>query len=324
MFPERSPTTTHGFIMNVLPSKQAIEDVASELEIAPAFVEKDWFVTQIIKLIAEFSYEDFVMVFSGGTSLSKAHRILKRFSEDIDFRVIGPGLEGLSLSKKRAKLSELKKAVFSHFKAAFPGLEDKDLTARNGNQFFAINLNYPTLFDRTDALRPHVLVEFTITTLMLSGITLPVASLFTQSAGEPPEVKAILCIDPVESATDKVSAFVWRTVDRERGAEGDDPSIVRHLHDLSLLSSAAIAQPKFREMVLVTMKQDDSRSDKLAGLSPGEKFTRAIATVEKDPEYEKEYIRFVESMSYARSGDMPTFHMALNNLKTLIRHVLET
>ncbi|SEM91281.1 Nucleotidyl transferase AbiEii toxin, Type IV TA system [Chitinophaga rupis] len=310
--------------MNALPSKQAIEDVAAELEIAPAFVEKDWFVTQVIKLIAEFSHEDFVMVFSGGTSLSKAHHILKRFSEDIDFRVICPSLEGLSQSKKRARLSALKKAMFSHLKEAFPELEDKELIARNGNQFFAINLNYPTLFDRDQALRPHVLVEFTIATLMLSGITLSVSSFLAQSAGAPPEVKSIPCIDPVENASDKASAFVWRTVERERGAEGDDPSIVRHLHDLSLLSPIGIAHPKFKEMVLMTLQQDDSRSKKLVGLTPKEKFSRAITTIKEDPEYEKEYIRFVEGMSYAKTSDMPPFHLAITNLEALIKHVLDT
>ena len=48
-----------------LPDKQIIEDVTSELEIDPAFVEKDWYVTQVIKLISSFSFEDFTVIFSG-------------------------------------------------------------------------------------------------------------------------------------------------------------------------------------------------------------------------------------------------------------------
>ena len=64
--------------MNEVPAKQVIEDVATELEIASTFVEKDWYVTQVIQLIADFSFEGFTMVFSGGTSLSKARHILQR------------------------------------------------------------------------------------------------------------------------------------------------------------------------------------------------------------------------------------------------------
>ncbi|WP_368501892.1 nucleotidyl transferase AbiEii/AbiGii toxin family protein [Flavitalea sp. BT771] len=30
------------------------------------------------------------MIFTGGTALAKAHRILQRFSEDIDFRLVAP------------------------------------------------------------------------------------------------------------------------------------------------------------------------------------------------------------------------------------------
>ena len=37
------------YTMIELPDKQIIEDVASELEIDPAFVEKDWFVTQFVR-----------------------------------------------------------------------------------------------------------------------------------------------------------------------------------------------------------------------------------------------------------------------------------
>jgi hypothetical protein len=312
------------FIMNELPTKQVMEDVASELEIAPAFVEKDWYVTQVIKLISEFSFEDFEMVFSGGTSLSKAHNILKRFSEDIDFRVTASSFGGLSPSKQRTMLSALKNAVFTHLQKAFPHLQEKDLLARNGNRFFSISLDYPTYFNRVEALRPHVLVEFSLATLLLPSIKLPVSSFVAKAAGEPPEVSSIECIDPVESATDKVSAFVWRTVDRVRGEEGDDPSIVRHLHDLSLLSKVAIAHPNFIEMVLKTLQQDDRRSEKLEGLSPGKKFELAITTIKKDPEYTKEYDLFVKGMSYAPSKEMPGFALALSNLEALVNRVMGT
>lgn len=308
--------------MNEVPAKQVIEDVAAELEIAPAFVEKDWYVTQVIKLIADFSFEGFTMVFSGGTSLSKAHHILQRFSEDIDFRITGPGLDGLNQSQQRAKLSALKKAVFTYLQNTFPSLQDSDLTARDSNRFFVIQLTYPTQFDPAAALRPHVQVEFSLAMLMLPGISLPVSSFITEVAGNAPEVASIACIDPVENASDKMSAFVWRTVERIRGAEEDDPSIVRHMHDLSLLQPKVITHPQFKAMVLATLDQDDHRSEKLTGLSHSEKFERALIIVKEDSEYKNEYNRFVEGMSYAATSQMPDFDQAITNLHTLIRHVL--
>lgn len=309
--------------MIALPDKQTIEDVASELEIDPAFVEKDWYVTQVIKLISSFSFEDFMMIFSGGTALAKAHDLLKRFSEDIDFRIVGPSLDGLSQSGQKAKLSKLKNSIFAYLKEYFPLLQDEHLTGRNANRFFAIDLIYPTQFNRAAALRPHVLLEFTVSAPSLPGIMLPVSSFVAALAGNPPEVKEIECINPVESAADKMSAFVWRAVDRQRGGEEDDPTIVRHLHDLSLLYPQAVAHKQFKKMVLETLQQDGRRSALLEGLSPREKFERVVAVIKEDKEYENEYNRFVQGMSYAASSDMPRFTQAISNLEALITHVLK-
>lgn len=47
-------------------------------------IEKDYYVTMILRLLADrVSY----IVFKGGTSLSKCHKVIKRFSEDIDITV---------------------------------------------------------------------------------------------------------------------------------------------------------------------------------------------------------------------------------------------
>ncbi|WP_298733994.1 nucleotidyl transferase AbiEii/AbiGii toxin family protein [uncultured Chitinophaga sp.] len=70
-----------------MPDKQLIEDAAAELGISKAFVEKDWHVVQVLQIISSIQTEDLLLTFTGGTSLSKAHKILKRFSEDIDFTV---------------------------------------------------------------------------------------------------------------------------------------------------------------------------------------------------------------------------------------------
>ena len=50
----------------------------------PEIVEKDYYVTMILKKLAE--RYDFI-VFKGGTSISKCHRVISRFSEDIDITI---------------------------------------------------------------------------------------------------------------------------------------------------------------------------------------------------------------------------------------------
>jgi hypothetical protein len=40
---------------------------------------------------------------------------------------------------------------------------------------------------------------------------------------------------------------------RQRGSAKDDPTIIRHLHDLAALESAVIAAPEFRDLVLAAL-----------------------------------------------------------------------
>lgn len=54
---------------------------SQQLEVSEDIVEKDYYVTMILKKLSEIEYP---VVFKGGTSLSKAFHVIDRFSEDID------------------------------------------------------------------------------------------------------------------------------------------------------------------------------------------------------------------------------------------------
>ena len=49
-------------------------------------IEKDWWVTQVLRVLFSLPYAEY-MSFKGGTSLSKAWNLVERFSEDIDIAV---------------------------------------------------------------------------------------------------------------------------------------------------------------------------------------------------------------------------------------------
>jgi len=308
--------------MNAPPEKSIIEEVASIKGISESFVEKDWYVTQVIGKVSEIVYQDFQIIFTGGTALSKAHHLLMRFSEDVDFRVIAPGLASESKSKQRKILSGFKDTIIANLRTAFH-IDDEKVFARNGNQFVAIEIDYPTLFDRSDALRAHLLVEFTITDLILPAIQLPVSSFVNELSRLPPEVKSIGCTDPVENSFDKLSALIWRVPNRVRGQENDDPDIVRHIHDLSILSDYAVKHPAFKKLVIQTIDNDDRRSPKISGLPLKAKCDALLDILESEKEYEKEYERFVMGMSYGPDDSVPTFRNAVDKLQIMIAHILQ-
>ncbi len=63
-----------------------IDAVAERLGVSSAIVEKDYWVTQALRVLARDFSGDFI--FKGGTSLSKGYGLIERFSEDVDILII--------------------------------------------------------------------------------------------------------------------------------------------------------------------------------------------------------------------------------------------
>ena len=57
--------------------------IATQMGMKPFAVEKDWWVSRTLEIIFQMEIAQH-LVFKGGTSLSKAWKLINRFSEDID------------------------------------------------------------------------------------------------------------------------------------------------------------------------------------------------------------------------------------------------
>ena len=64
--------------------QEAIAMTYEQTGMIPQAIEKDYYVTMILRILAENAP---YIVFKGGTSLSKCHRVINRFSEDIDITI---------------------------------------------------------------------------------------------------------------------------------------------------------------------------------------------------------------------------------------------
>lgn len=314
-----SMSTNQGRLPQHAPSRDILEEVALSMGIQEAFVEKDWYVTHTIGLLVENPYADFTIVFTGGTSLSKAHKLIERFSEDIDFRVVAPSLKEESTSKTRKVLSDFKYHLVDLLGQFFEVLR---VDGRDGNRHIMIDLAYPTVFGPSETLRPHIKLEFTLSTLWLPGKVLSVSSFVNDTARQAPEVARITCIDPVENAADKLSAIAWRIPSRVRGIDDRQPDVVRHLHDLAKLGKQALIHPGFAQLVNLTIERDANRVDGISELTTSEKLNRMLTILEDDPLYPKEYDTFVHGMSYAQYAVVPTYIEAVQRVKRLVETVI--
>ncbi|MGH7983116.1 MAG: nucleotidyl transferase AbiEii/AbiGii toxin family protein [Candidatus Udaeobacter sp.] len=77
---------------------------ADELRIIPELVEKDYWVTRVLRALAADAVLSQQVIFKGGTSLSKGYKLIDRFSEDVDLLTTGPGFSAAPGKAARAAL----------------------------------------------------------------------------------------------------------------------------------------------------------------------------------------------------------------------------
>jgi predicted nucleotidyltransferase component of viral defense system len=82
--------------------------IAAEKGMKPFAVEKDWWVSRTLEIIFQMPIAKH-LVFKGGTSLSKAWKLINRFSEDIDLAIDKEFFEDYKGDISRTKITNLRK-----------------------------------------------------------------------------------------------------------------------------------------------------------------------------------------------------------------------
>ncbi len=162
-----------------------------------ALVEKDWHVIRAIKVIETVRHESAQAVFSGGTSLSKGWGLIKRFSEDIDFKIDMPAPPGESRAQGRKRRGAYRDKVLSALQASGFAIEDNSEIKDEGN-FFSAKLKYESLFGAGKGLREHVRIEMSFQSPALEPINCSIQSFIAAYQKRTPEIPSFPCVDPVE------------------------------------------------------------------------------------------------------------------------------
>jgi len=77
----------------------AIQATSQATGIREVFIEKDYWVCYVLKNLSKSAFHTEV-IFKGGTSLSKAHKIIYRFSEDVDLALLDNSGSDAEIKKK--------------------------------------------------------------------------------------------------------------------------------------------------------------------------------------------------------------------------------
>lgn len=104
----------------------AIKATSQATGIREVYIEKDYWVCYILKNLSESKFSKEV-VFKGGTSLSKAHKVIHRFSEDVDLALLNTSMPDAQIKKK------LKEIEISIAKAPLASIEKVGITSKGSS-----------------------------------------------------------------------------------------------------------------------------------------------------------------------------------------------
>lgn len=140
--------------MNLHHDKEAfaelISGAANELTIPTNVIEKDYYVTIILKALTAKTKD---LVFKGGTSLTKCYQLLDRFSEDIDLSYTAEsGMPGES--RKR----QLKKNIVSTIEGFGFTINNLEAT-RSRRNYNCYRAGYPSVYEKNGILNPELVIE---------------------------------------------------------------------------------------------------------------------------------------------------------------------
>jgi hypothetical protein len=202
-------------------------------------VAKDFHVVRAIRAITTVDASPFTLIFGGGTALARAHRIVRRMSEDVDFKIVPRAAAPVTRSGLRRQLDRLRAQVSAVLQAAGFAFDpaNKSLAwARDEGRYAVWQLPYPSESGAGEGLRPAIMVELNYAPLRRPTLMLPVSSFVAEASRRQPEVSQLACVSLVETAAEKLVSLTRRTAMEMAGASRDpDPTLVRHIYDLHMM-----------------------------------------------------------------------------------------
>ncbi len=235
--------------------RDALRVSASRSGHRPPLLEKDIWVVQTLNILFSTPFAK-DLVFKGGTSLSKAYRVIRRFSEDIDItydiRAFAPDLATDSeepLPATRSQERRWTRSIRTRLAAwtrdqALPAIEadlaGKGFEADVRTEDDRIYVGYAPVFDDYSFVRPEVMVEFGARSTGEPRAQRPVecdAATHLPDLAFPTATPSVMLAERTfwEKAT---AMHVFCRQERRRGAR-----LSRHWHDLVRLDAAGYAEP---------------------------------------------------------------------------------
>ena len=306
-----------------------INETAQKIGLPFQSVEKDWWVTHTLAVIFSMDCAKSI-IFKGGTSLSKAWKIIKRFSEDIDLALDREFL-GFAGELSKTQISKLRYASYKFLTEKFtPELQQKfnelgftDVLVKyrevvNHDQDpLVIEIYYQKLTEKDIYLRPGVLVEIGSRSLKEPFSPCKFKTLVAENYGDKSFADSEITIPTVNVERTFLEKVFLLHEEYQRPAEKRRVErLSRHLYDIAKILQTPYFQKALSDKDLYkTIVAHRDKFSHLSGIDYTKHKPQFINIIPPEnilPLWEKDYIEMSESMIH---GEKLSFKELIDNVK---------
>lgn len=290
--------------------KEIIEAVSQNLGVREVFIEKDYWVTIMLKNLSCSKYFDSV-VFKGGTSLSKAYRLIERFSEDVDLALITtPDISGNQIKKKIKEISQ----SITH---GFTEIYDPEITSK-GSKIRKTLHAYEKIIDSDNfgQASDKVLLEINSFTSPHPYSPQEISSFIKDFLMEKaPELVQEFDLNPFKvNVLSLERTYVEKILAIVRASYSKDPigslgRVIRHIYDLHILTNQPVfrnflSTPEFFDLIKL-VKADDYENSEFRGDWLNKPLSESIVFKDTDDTWNKLSGVYQKEFSSLLFGSLP-------------------
>ncbi len=307
---------------------------ATALGLTAFAVEKDWWVCTVLGIIFQMDLAQH-LIFKGGTSLSKAWKLIYRFSEDIDLAIDREFFGFIDAGHSNNQISKLRKVAGNYIAETFYTQLQREIEARGFHELQynlidngssdqdprIVEVYYSSVIQTASAyILPKVQIE--ISSRSMRGLYSRqrfgsmVDELYTDRSFTQPFIEVTTAI-PERTFLEKLFLLHEEFQRPERKRRVDRLS--RHLYDIYHLSKAGIAEKALNDKNLyqsiVAHRHAYSRIARIDYNTHHPKTLNPVPPEEILHLWRADYSRMMQEMIY--DVQKPSFENLLNNVQQL-------
>jgi predicted nucleotidyltransferase component of viral defense system len=312
--------------------------IAGEKGMTPFAVEKDWWVSRTLEIIFQMDIAKH-LVFKGGTSLSKAWKLIQRFSEDIDLAIDREFFEGYQGMLSKTKITKLRKEAGTYTTSTFFNELQEEFHKKGFNDLHfmvveatdsdqdprIIEIYYPNIIAQpSEYIQPRVQIEIGCRSLREPFSVQTFGSLVDEVYADRDFAKPLFevpTVNPERTFLEKI--FLLHEEFHRQAEKMRVDRLSRHLYDVYYLTKSGVAERAISNKELYeTIVAHRHKFSRVGGVDyngHNPKTLNPIPPSEKMDDWKTDYAKMKEDMIYEENK--PTFEDLIDNLNELRVHL---